>query len=84
MNFTLTADFHTHTLYSDGVGTITQNVEKAVELGLKTIGITDHGFFHVSHGIKHKYVAKMRAEIDNVFLPGQNYSSASGSTTPLN
>lgn len=66
MNFTLTADFHTHTLYSDGVGTITQNVEKAVELGLKTIGITDHGFFHVSHGIKHKYVAKMRAEIEEL------------------
>lgn len=66
MEIKLTADFHTHTVYSDGVGTITQNVEAARAMGLNTIGITDHGFFHVAHGIKRRQVAAQRAEIDGL------------------
>lgn len=37
-------DYHTHTKYSDGKGTIEQNIAAAVERGLKEIAITDHGF----------------------------------------
>lgn len=66
MGFRLVADYHTHTKYSDGNGTIAENVESAVKLGLRTIGITDHGFFHVKAGIRRKYVAKMRAEIERL------------------
>lgn len=66
MNFEMTADYHTHTFYSDGVGSIEQNVESAREKGLHSIGITDHGFYHVAHGIKRKQVAKMRAEIERL------------------
>lgn len=66
MEIKMTADYHTHTYYSDGVGSITQNVEAARAKGLKTIGITDHGFWHVAHGIGRKNVARMRAEIEEL------------------
>ncbi len=66
MDFKMTADYHTHTIYSDGVGTIEENVARAVELGLKTIGISDHGFNHVKNGVKREKVAEMRAEIERL------------------
>ena len=36
-------DYHTHTKYSHGVGTIEDNVKSAIKKNLKTIAITDHG-----------------------------------------
>lgn len=47
-----TADFHTHTLYSHGKGTIEENVRAALERGLHTVGITDHGPGHFFIGIR--------------------------------
>lgn len=39
----LYADFHTHTCYSHGEGTVLQNVQAAAAAGLTGVGITDHG-----------------------------------------
>ena len=61
---TLTADYHTHTVYSHGTGTIEQNVREAVRKGLKEIAITDHGFRHWMIAISPDDIPKMRAEID--------------------
>ena len=60
----LTADFHTHTPYSHGKNTILENVEQAKSMGLKQIGIADHGFSHVAFGIRRRQVAAYRKECE--------------------
>ncbi len=50
----LTADYHTHTPYSHGQNTVAENVQRAKELGMKEVGITDHGFLQLSMGLKRK------------------------------
>ncbi len=37
-------DFHTHTTYSDGKGTVESNVVSAIKANLKAVAITDHGY----------------------------------------
>lgn len=56
----LTADYHTHTVFSHGKGTIYENVKAASDAGLKEIGITDHGFSHPAFGLKKRKIPKMR------------------------
>lgn len=61
--FVQTAEYHTHTFYSDGKGTMEQNVQMARKIGLKTIGISDHGYRHMGFGVKYKDYPKMKEEI---------------------
>ena len=73
----LTGDYHTHTIYSHGggirhgKGTVLQNVQKAKELGLKEIAITDHGFEQMAWGLKRKEFPRLikdcRAAAETVF-----------------
>ncbi len=58
----LTGDYHTHTPYSHGKNSVEENVAQAKALGLKEIGISDHGFSHVSFGLSRKKVAAYKAE----------------------
>ncbi len=37
------ADYHTHTRFSHGTGTVADNVRAAAEKGLEAVAITDHG-----------------------------------------
>lgn len=64
--YNIKADYHTHTLYSHGKGTILDNVEVARRKGLKKIAITDHGFRHVLFGMSKEDIQKMRKEIDEI------------------
>ena len=59
-------DYHTHTVYSHGKGTIRENVEAARDRGLREIAITDHGSGHLLYGVKRENFAKMRREIDTL------------------
>lgn len=60
----LTADYHTHTPYSHGKNTVLENANAAKKLGLKQIGITDHGFNHLLFGLNRKKLGDLRAEIE--------------------
>lgn len=60
------ADYHTHTKYSHGKGTIEDNVLEAISKGIKIIGISDHGYKHLAYGIKLNDIYKMREEIDKL------------------
>lgn len=64
MGYRLKYDWHTHTVYSHGKGTIEENVLEARRKGLKSIAITDHGPGHFGYGFKRSDVSKMRAEIN--------------------
>lgn len=61
-------DFHTHTVFSHGKGTIEDNVKVAIEKGLEAIAISDHGPGHLTYGIKRSAVPVMRKEIDALKL----------------
>lgn len=45
-------DYHTHTIYSHGSGSVDENVAAAAAAGLKEIAITDHGFSHMFYNIR--------------------------------
>ena len=62
----LKGDYHTHTIYSHGTGTIEDNVRVAEKKGLKQIAITDHGFNHRLYGIKRSDVALMQKEVEQL------------------
>ena len=60
----LFGDYHTHTDYSHGKGTIADNVQAARAKGLKQIAITEHGFDHTAYGITRGEYNLMRMEIE--------------------
>lgn len=57
-------DYHTHTTFSHGKGTILENALVAQQKGLKEIAITDHGFSHKMFGVKRKNIPLMRKLCD--------------------
>ena len=61
--YAVESDMHTHTRYSHGKGTIEDNVKAALEIGLKQIGIADHGPGHLGFGVTRKKLVEMKAEI---------------------
>lgn len=67
-NYRIRYDYHTHTVFSHGKGTIEENVKAAIEKGLTGIAITDHGPGHLTYGIKRKNISVMRAEIERLKL----------------
>ena len=58
----LSADYHTHTVYSHGKGQILDNALVAKEKGLLEIGISDHGFAHPAFGLTKRKIPKMQQE----------------------
>lgn len=61
----LTGDYHTHTVYSHGKGTIYDNALAAKNAGLCEIAISDHGFAHPAFGLTERKVPDMLKDIKN-------------------
>lgn len=61
----LIADYHTHTRHSHGTGSVDDNVEAALECGLQTVGIADHGMAHPLYGVKKRKVGDYLICIEN-------------------
>ena len=55
----LTADYHTHTVFSHGKGTILENALVAKDRGLVELGISDHGFAHSIFGINKRKLGEI-------------------------
>ncbi len=55
-------DYHTHTTYSHGSGSVMDNAESAVRKGLKGIAITDHGFNHPAFGMRRRRLPDMKRD----------------------
>ncbi len=62
----LYADYHTHTIYSHGTGSIMDNVTAAKNKGLTEIAVTDHGIRHFAYGVRLKNISMMREEVDRI------------------
>ena len=58
----LSADYHTHTKYSHGDGTVFENVFLAKKIGLKEIGISDHGFYHGAFGLSKRKIPLLKKD----------------------
>ncbi len=62
----ISGDYHTHTIFSHGKGTIEQNVQEAIKHGLKAIAITDHGFGQPFAGITPKSFEVMKSQVKDL------------------
>jgi len=56
----LSADYHTHTVFSHGKGQVIDNAIQAKEKGLKELGISDHGFSHPAFGLTKRKIPKIK------------------------
>ena len=62
----LKGDYHTHTIYTHGTGTVEDNVKSAIKRGLKQIAITEHSFSQAFYGINPKEYNELRIEVESL------------------
>jgi len=61
------ADLHTHTTWSDGVASVQQMAEAAIQRGRKVLAITDHsGGLAIAQGLTVERLRQQRLEINQV------------------
>lgn len=62
----LYGDYHTHTIYTHGKGTIEDSVKVAIKRGLKQIAITEHSFSQAYYGITPQEYNEMLVEVESL------------------
>ena len=66
MELRITADYHSHTTYSHGKGSIADNAQVASQKGLEILAITDHGARQPIIGVSPKKFDVMRKDLEQV------------------
>ncbi len=66
MKYKMIWDFHSHTRYSHGKGTIEESVIIGMKRGLKKVAITEHGPGHLAYGVSMKKMKEMKVEIEKL------------------
>ena len=66
MDLRITADYHSHTTYSHGKGSIADNALVASQKGLEILAITDHGSRQPMVGVKPKEYDAIRKDLQEV------------------
>jgi len=61
----ISGDYHTHTVYSHGYGSVEENVKQAENLGLKEIAITEH-CYNSHYAIKRGDQEKIHDDIEGI------------------
>ena len=64
----LTSDYHTHTTFSHGKGSVLDNANAAKNAGLKEIGISDHGFAHPAFGLRKRKLPQLKKDCEQATL----------------
>jgi len=84
-DWSLFADWHTHTHFSDGTGSIRANALAGQARGLREVAITDHAPASLRVGIKNPLatIRQMRAEVDVWNAKGQGPQLLLGVETNL-
>lgn len=61
----LYTNMHTHTVFSDGADTVEANVKRAIELGMPTLGISDHcyTYFDTSYCVQADDLDRYKSEV---------------------
>lgn len=63
MKYEYFGDYHTHTPFSHGTGTVMENAMAGAARGLRQIAITDHGFRHMAYHIKRSEITEILREV---------------------
>ena len=63
MSYKIFSDLHTHTYYSHGKGSPRDNVLAAIERGLETVAISEHGPGHFTFGVRGKKLERLNNEL---------------------
>lgn len=62
----ITGDFHTHTQFSHGKGTVELNAKAALESGILSLAYTDHGLGNLLGGLRNVEIADAKAKVELV------------------
>ena len=66
MEYRMIWDYHTHTTYSHGKGSVEDNVKEAVNKGLKEIAISEHGPGHLTYGVSMNKMREIKKETERL------------------
>ena len=81
MKYKMIWDFHSHTTYSHGKGSIEENVIIGMKRGLKKVAITEHGPGHLGFGVSMKKMKEIKEEIAFGGRPSYEYLRGAFSQT---